>query len=73
MSACFPVMTTASSFNVEVCGCCYTRSRVQVLSLGDARSYYLSTAKNELGVVYAKSAAAGACLACVLPVRAGSV
>ncbi len=44
------------------CGCCYTRCRVQVLSLGDARSYYLSTAKNELGVVYAKSAAAGACV-----------
>lgn len=29
----------------------------EVLSLGDARSYYLSTAKNELGVVYAKSVA----------------
>jgi exosome complex component CSL4 len=26
-----------------------------VLSLGDSRSYYLSTAKNELGVVYARS------------------
>lgn len=35
--------------------------RAEVLSLGDARSYYLSTAKNELGVVYAKSPA-GACL-----------
>ncbi|GIL92072.1 hypothetical protein Vretimale_14951 [Volvox reticuliferus] len=34
--------------------------RAEVLSLGDARSYYLSTAKNELGVVYARSAAAGA-------------
>ncbi|GAX77478.1 hypothetical protein CEUSTIGMA_g4922.t1 [Chlamydomonas eustigma] len=33
--------------------------RAEVLSLGDARSYYLSTAKNELGVVYAKSANAG--------------
>ena len=32
--------------------------RADVLSLGDARSYYLSTAHNELGVVYAKSAAA---------------
>eukprot|EP00877_Chromochloris_zofingiensis_P001488 jgi/Chrzof1/1133/Cz01g41130.t1 len=31
--------------------------RAEVLSLGDARSYYLSTAKNELGVVYAKSPA----------------
>jgi hypothetical protein len=27
------------------------------LSLGDARAYYLSTAKNELGVVFAKSPA----------------
>ena len=26
--------------------------RAQVISLGDARSYYLSTAKNELGVIY---------------------
>lgn len=31
--------------------------RAEVLSLGDARSYYLTTAKNELGVVYAKSVA----------------
>jgi exosome complex component CSL4 len=30
------------------------------LSLGDSRSYYLTTAKNELGVVYAKSATSGA-------------
>ena len=29
------------------------------LSLGDARSYYLSTAKDELGVVYAKSRLSG--------------
>mmetsp|Transcript_17232 Transcript_17232/g.51757 ORF Transcript_17232/g.51757 Transcript_17232/m.51757 type:complete len:193 (-) Transcript_17232:1836-2414(-) len=34
--------------------------RAEVLSLGDARSYFLSTAKNELGVVYARSAGAGA-------------
>ncbi len=34
--------------------------RAEVLSLGDARSYYLTTSKNELGVVYARSAAAGA-------------
>ncbi|KAG2441178.1 hypothetical protein HXX76_004030 [Chlamydomonas incerta] len=33
--------------------------RAEVVSLGDARSYYLSTAKNELGVVYARSATAG--------------
>jgi exosome complex component CSL4 len=33
--------------------------RAAVLSLGDARSYYLSTARNELGVVHARSAAAG--------------
>ncbi|KAL6776215.1 CSL4 [Auxenochlorella protothecoides x Auxenochlorella symbiontica] len=33
--------------------------RAEVLSLGDARSYFLTTAKNELGVVYAKSIAAG--------------
>ncbi|OWT40103.1 exosome complex component CSL4 [Cryptococcus neoformans Bt1] len=31
--------------------------KAKVLSLGDARSYYLSTAANELGVVYAKSEA----------------
>ncbi|CAI9090963.1 OLC1v1025863C1 [Oldenlandia corymbosa var. corymbosa] len=31
--------------------------RAVVLSLGDARAYYLSTAKNELGVVSAESAA----------------
>ncbi|ERN16664.1 hypothetical protein AMTR_s00051p00167860 [Amborella trichopoda] len=31
--------------------------RAMVLSLGDARAYYLSTAKNELGVVSAQSAA----------------
>jgi len=29
--------------------------RAEVLSLGDSRSYFLTTAKNELGVVYAKS------------------
>lgn len=34
--------------------------RAEVVSLGDARSYYLSTAKNELGVVAAKSATVGA-------------
>ncbi|CAM0134871.1 hypothetical protein VKS41_000560 [Umbelopsis sp. WA50703] len=31
--------------------------RAEVISLGDARSYYLSTAKNELGVIFAKSVA----------------
>jgi hypothetical protein len=31
--------------------------RAEVLSLGDSRSFYLTTAKNELGVVYAKSLA----------------
>ncbi|CAG8587458.1 1948_t:CDS:2 [Cetraspora pellucida] len=31
--------------------------RAEVISLGDARSYYLSTAKNELGVIYAQSVA----------------
>lgn len=30
-----------------------------VISLGDQRNYYLSTAKNELGVIYAKSANGG--------------
>jgi len=29
--------------------------RAQVISLGDSRSYYLSTAKNELGVILAQS------------------
>ncbi|KAJ3045140.1 hypothetical protein HDV00_011866 [Rhizophlyctis rosea] len=31
--------------------------RAQVISLGDARSYYLSTAQNELGVIFAQSLA----------------
>ncbi|KAI9100998.1 hypothetical protein DFS34DRAFT_647885 [Phlyctochytrium arcticum] len=31
--------------------------RAEVVSLGDARSYYLSTAKNELGVIFAQSVA----------------
>ncbi|WVR06167.1 hypothetical protein IAU60_003197 [Kwoniella sp. DSM 27419] len=31
--------------------------KAKVLSLGDARSYYLSTAANELGVIFAKSEA----------------
>lgn len=31
------------------------------LSLGDARSYYLSTAANELGVVYATSEGGTSC------------
>jgi exosome complex component CSL4 len=31
--------------------------RAEVLSLGDSRSFFLTTAKNELGVVYAKSLA----------------
>jgi exosome complex component CSL4 len=26
--------------------------RAQIISLGDARSYYISTAKNDLGVIY---------------------
>ncbi|KAJ3405515.1 Exosome complex component CSL4 [Chytridiales sp. JEL 0842] len=29
--------------------------RAQVISLGDARSYYLSTARNDLGVIFAQS------------------
>lgn len=32
----------------------------QVLSLGDSRNYFLTTAKNELGVTYAYSLACGA-------------
>eukprot|EP00658_Telonema_sp_P-2_P031176 TRINITY_DN23390_c0_g1_i1.p1 TRINITY_DN23390_c0_g1~~TRINITY_DN23390_c0_g1_i1.p1 ORF type:complete len:241 (-),score=62.56 TRINITY_DN23390_c0_g1_i1:376-1098(-) len=35
--------------------------RAQVISLGDRRSYYLTTAKNELGVVFAQSEA-GVCM-----------
>ncbi|KAI9469770.1 MAG: hypothetical protein EXX96DRAFT_587382 [Benjaminiella poitrasii] len=31
--------------------------KAEVISLGDARSYFLSTAKNELGVIYATSVA----------------
>ncbi len=34
--------------------------RAAVLSLGDSRSYLLTTARNELGVVSAKSATSGA-------------
>ncbi|KAI8866346.1 hypothetical protein GQ42DRAFT_76564 [Ramicandelaber brevisporus] len=33
--------------------------RAEVLSLGDSRSYYLSTADNRFGVIYAVSASAG--------------
>jgi len=33
--------------------------RAAVLSLGDSRSYLLTTARNELGVVAAKSATSG--------------
>lgn len=33
--------------------------KAEVLSLGDQRSYYLGTAKNELGVAYAKHPASG--------------
>lgn len=33
------------------------KSSLQKLSLGDARAYHLSTAKNELGVVSAESTA----------------
>ncbi|KAF9436657.1 Exosome complex component CSL4 [Entomortierella beljakovae] len=33
--------------------------RAQVISLGDARSYYLSTAANELGVIFGTSVAGG--------------
>ena len=33
--------------------------KAEVVSLGDARSYFLSTAKNELGVVNAKCAGSG--------------
>ncbi|KAI8855060.1 hypothetical protein BC829DRAFT_379130 [Chytridium lagenaria] len=31
--------------------------RAQVISLGDSRAYYLSTARNDLGVIFAQSAA----------------
>lgn len=33
--------------------------RCRVLSLGDSRSFYLTTASNELGVVHAKSSVSG--------------
>lgn len=33
--------------------------KAKVISLGDQRSYYLSTAENSLGVVLAKSRASG--------------
>jgi len=31
--------------------------KAEIISLGDKRSYFLSTAKNELGVIFAKSVA----------------
>ncbi|CAG8697289.1 8060_t:CDS:2, partial [Acaulospora morrowiae] len=34
--------------------------RAKVISLGDARSYYLSTMENEYGVIYAQSLAGAA-------------
>jgi len=37
--------------------------RAQVLSLGDARSYFLSTAGDDLGVVHARAAASGEAMA----------
>ena len=33
--------------------------RCEVLGLGDLRSYWLTTARNDLGVIFAKSAASG--------------
>lgn len=33
--------------------------RARVISLGDSRQYYLSTAENELGVLYAKASGEG--------------
>lgn len=33
--------------------------QAQVISLGDQRNYYLTTAKNDFGVIYAKSASGG--------------
>lgn len=42
-----------------------------VISLGDARSYYLSTAQNELGVVYARSIAGGLAPVCMGKVGLG--
>ena len=36
--------------------------RAQVISLGDARSYYLATTKNDLGVIFARSEAGQCCL-----------
>eukprot|EP01134_Creolimax_fragrantissima_P005043 CFRG5043T1 len=38
--------------------------RAQVVSLGDAKSYYLSTASNEFGVVFATSPAGATMLPC---------
>lgn len=35
----------------------FAQVRAEVLSLGDSRSYYLSTAKDEYGVVHAKGPA----------------
>lgn len=52
-------VTQDASAQVEVLSCFRPGDivRAEVLSVGDARSYYLTTAKNELGVVFAKSLA----------------
>ena len=43
------------SVDLSLCFCPGDVVRAEVISLGDSQSYYLSTAKNELGVLYAET------------------
>lgn len=45
--------------------------RARVVSLGDSRQYYLSTAEHELGVLYAKASGEGAAGLSVLGAAVG--
>lgn len=53
-------LTNVDSVSLAACFRPGDLIRAEVLSLGDARSYYLSTAGNHLGVVHALSLAGGA-------------
>lgn len=49
--------TETDKVEIYRCFCPNDIVRAEVISLGDRHSYFLSTAKNELGVIYAKSKA----------------
>lgn len=50
-------MLTSTTVDDSSYSVCCLNAFLDKLSLGDARAYYLSTAKNELGVVSAESPA----------------